>query len=100
MNKLEDLQPLFRFLEKLDNSEIVGLIFTIVCLVGVFVGWYWVCFKDGAEAWKAGIVSWNRRFGINLDWIPPFLLKVSASILLLGAIFGVFAALLATINRR
>jgi len=100
MNKLEDWQPLFRFLEKLDESDFVGLFFSIVCLVGVFAGWYWVCFKKGAEVWKAGIVSWNKRFGINLEWISPFFLKVSASILLSGALLGLFVAFLATIKKR
>src|SRR4030042_430933 len=100
MKKLEDWQPIFRFLEKLDNSDIVGLAFSTVCLVGVLAGWYWVCFRNGAEVWKAGIVSWNKRFGINLGWIPLVLLKVSASILLLGFVVGLFFALLATINRQ
>ena len=100
MGKLEDWQPLFRFLEKVDNSELVGLAFSTVCLIAVLAGWYWVCFKNGAEVWKAGIVSWNKRFGINIEWIPPFLLKVSASILLVGFVIGLFFALLATINRR
>lgn len=99
MKKLEDWQPLFRFLERLDNSEFVGLVFSIICLIAVFAGWYWVCFKNGADVWKTGIVSWNKRFGINLEWIPPFLLKASATILLLGAIFGLFVALLSNINR-
>jgi hypothetical protein len=100
MNKLEDWQPIFRFLERLDNSDFVGLVFSIVYLMGVFAGWYWVCFKDGAGIWKAGIVSWNKRFGINLEWIPPFLLKLFASLFLMGSLIGLFLALLAKINRQ
>jgi hypothetical protein len=98
MNKLENWQPLFRFLERIDNSDLAGLVFSIVYLICAFAGWYWVCYKKGAELWKARIVSWNKRFGIDFNWIPPFILKVFASILLLSGIFGVFVALLA-INR-
>jgi len=100
MNKLEDWQPLFRFLERVNKSEFVGLAFSIAYLIGVVAGWYWVCFKDGAEVWRTGIVSWNKRFGINIEWITPFLLKVVATILLLGSILGLSLALLAKINRR
>ena len=100
MSKLEDWQPLFRFLEKVDNSELVGLAFSTVCLIAVLAGWYWVCFKDGADVWKAGIVSWNKRFGINLKWIPPVALKVFATVFLFGSILGLSLALIAKINRR
>ena len=84
----------------MDNSDFVGLVFSIVYLTAVVGTWYWVCFKNGAEVWRNGIVSWNKRFGINVEWLTPFLVKVSASVLLLGGIFGFFVALLATINRR
>jgi hypothetical protein len=100
MNKLEGWQPIFRFLEKVNKSEFVGLAFSIAYLIGVVVGWYWVCFKDGADVWKAGIVSWNKRFGINLEWIPPFVLKVFATVFLFGSILGLSLALIAKINRR
>jgi hypothetical protein len=100
MGKLEDWQPIFRFLEKLDNSDFVGLAFSTVCLIGVLAGWYWVCFKNGAEVWKAGIVSWNKRFGINLEWIPPFALKIFVSVFLFGSILGLSLALLSKINRQ
>jgi hypothetical protein len=100
MNEWEKWQPLFRFLGKLDNSAFVGLIFAIICFAGAFAGWYWVLFKKGAEIWKAGIVSWNKRFGINVEWIPPLLLKIAASIILLGMLCGVFAALFAMVSGR
>jgi hypothetical protein len=100
MSKLEHWQQIFRFLEKLNKSEFVGLTFALAYLIGVVVGWYWVCFKDGADVWKAGIVSWNKRFGINLEWIPLFALKAFASVFLFGSIFGLSLVLIAKINKR
>jgi len=99
MSKLENLQPLFRFLEKVNKSELVGLAFSLAYIICVVVGWYWVCFKDGADLWKAGIVSWNKRFGINLDWIPPFALKIFATVFLVGSILGLSLVLIAKITK-
>ena len=100
MGKLEDWQPLFQFLDKVNKSEFVGLAFSIAYLIGVVMGWYWVCFKDGADVWKTGIVRWNKRFGINLEWIPPFALKIFASVFLFGSVLGLSLALLSKINRQ
>ena len=100
MNKLEDWQPIFRFLKRLDESDFVGLVFSIVYLAGVVAVWYWVCFKNGAEVWRNEVVAWNKRFGINVQWLTPFLAKVGANILLWGSIIGLFLALLSYINRQ
>lgn len=100
MSKLENWQSLLRFLEKVDKCEFVGLAFSLAYIIGVVVGWYWVCFKDGAEAWKAGIVSWHKRFGINLEWIPPFALKVFATVFLVGSILGLSLLLIAKITKH
>lgn len=69
---LEDWQPLFRFLERLDNSDLAGLVFAVFALICTCAGWYWVCFRNGADLWKAGIVSWNKQLGMNLEWVPLF----------------------------
>jgi hypothetical protein len=98
--KYRKLQPLFRILEKVDKSEFVGLCFSLAYLIGVVVGWYWVCFKDGADLWKAGIVSWNKQFGINLEWIPPFAFKVFATVFLVGSILGLYLVLIAKIAKH
>jgi hypothetical protein len=100
MSKLEGWQPIFQFLKRFNESDFVGLVFSIVYLTAVVATWYWVCFKNGAEVWRSQIVSRNKRFGINVEWLTPFLLKVGANILLLGSVIGLFLAFLATINRR
>jgi len=100
MGKLEDWQPLFRFLEKVNKSEFVGLAFAIAYLAGVVATWYWLCFKNGAEVWRNRIVTRDKRFGINSEWLTPFLVKVGANILLVGSIIGLFLALLSKINRQ
>ena len=100
MNEWEKWQSLFRFLERLDESDFVGLVFSIVYLTGVVATWYWICFKNGAEVWSNRIVSWNKRFGTNAEWFTPFMAKVSANILLLGSVIGLFLALLSYINRQ
>ncbi len=100
MNKLEDWQPTFRFFKRLNESDFVGLVFSIVYLTAVVATWYWVCFKNGAEVWRNEIVSRNRRFGFNVEWLTPFLLKVGANILLWGSLIGLFLGLLAKINRQ
>jgi hypothetical protein len=100
MNKLEDWQPIFRFLKRLDESDFVGLVFSIVYLAGVVATWYWVCFKNGAEVWRNGTVGWNKQFGINIEWLTPFLVKVGANILLFGSLIGLFLAFLAKINEQ
>jgi len=56
MSNLENWQPIFRFLEKMDENKFVGMVFSLVCLIGVFAGWYWVVLKDGANIWRAGII--------------------------------------------
>ncbi len=100
MDKLEDWQPIFRFFKGLNESDLVGLVFSIVYLTAVVATWYWVCFKNGAEIWRNGIVSRNKRFGISVEWLTPFLVKMGANVLLLGSLIGLFLALLAKINRQ
>ena len=100
LNKLEDWQPIFRFLKRFNQSDVVGLVFSIVYLTAVVAIWYWVCFKNGAEVWRNEIVSRNKRFAFNVEWLTPFLVKVGANILLWGSIIGLFLALLSNINRR
>ena len=100
MNEWEKWQPLFRFLDRLNKSDFVGLVFSIVYLTGVVAMWYWVCFKDGAEIMSNRTVAWNKRLGISNEWYTPFLAKVGANILLLGSVIGLFLALLSYINRQ
>jgi hypothetical protein len=98
MSNLENWQPIFRFLERIDENDLVGIFFSLVCLIGVFAVWYWVVLKGGANVWEAGIISWNRRLGVNVKWVTPFLLKVAATILLIGSVLGLSLALLAKIG--
>jgi hypothetical protein len=100
MDKLERWQPLFRFLKRFNQSDLVGLVFSIVYLTAVVAIWYWVCFKNGAEVWRNEIVLRNKRFGFNVEWLTPFLVKVGANILLWGSIIGLFLGLLSYINKR
>lgn len=100
MNKLEDWQPLFRFLKRLDESYLVGIAFSAVYLIGVIAAWYWVLFKDGAETWRTTIILWNRRFGVNTEWVTPFILKVSISILLIGSVVGLSMVLFTKITKQ
>lgn len=86
---LEEWQPAFRFLEKWGDSEFIGLAFAIVFLIVLVAGWYWICFKNGAEKWRARIILPNRRLlGVNSEWITPFILKCFATLMLLGSLFG------------
>ncbi len=100
MNKLEDWQPIFRLIERFSKSDFVGLVFSIAYLTGVVAMWYWVCFKNGAEVWRNEMVAWHKRFGMNVNWLTPFLVKVGVNILLFGSIIGLFLALLSNINKR
>jgi hypothetical protein len=75
MNKLEDWQPIFRFLKQFHESDFVGLVFSIIYLIGVIATWYWVCFKNGAKVWTNGVVAWHKRFGMNVRWLTPFIVK-------------------------
>ena len=100
MGKLEDWQPLFRFLDKVNKSEFVGLAFALAYLIGVVVGWYWICFKGGAGMWGDKLISLNKRFGISTWYIRPLILKVFATVFLFGSIFMLFLALLSYINRQ
>jgi hypothetical protein len=100
MDKFESWQPLFRFLKRFNQSEFVGLVFSIAYLTAVVAIWYWVCFKNSAEVWRNEIVSRNKRFGFNVEWLTPFLVKVGANILLWGSIIGLFLGLLSYINKR
>lgn len=100
MGNLGYWQPIFRLLERVDNTNIAGFVFAVFALVCTCAGWYWVCFRNGAASWKANIVSFNKRLGINFEWIPLLLLKVVASIILAGAVFALSLALCSTIKVR
>jgi len=100
MIKLEDWTAIFRFIQRFGESHLVGLVFSIVYLAGVVATWYWLCFKNGAEVWRNRILARDKRFGINSEWLTPFLVKVGANILLLGSIIGLSLVLISKINRQ
>jgi len=100
MGKLEDWAPVFRFVEKFNKSEIVGLVYLIVFVMSVIVAWYWICFKGGAGIWGDKLISLNKRFGRSTWYITPFILKVFASVFLLASLISLFIILLTKGYRR
>jgi len=100
MNKLDDWQPLFRFLRRVDDSQLVGVVFSAIYLIGVTVAWYYVCFKKGSESWRSAIVAWNKKFGVNVEWVTPFILKIGISLLFFGSILGLSLVLMTKIVQQ
>jgi hypothetical protein len=104
MSNPEDWQPVFRFLEKFDESDAVGAAFAVVYLVGVTIAWYWICFRDGAESWREAIILWNERHGLKpewiMPWVTPFLLKLGISLCLIASVIGLYMALIAKLSTR
>ena len=97
VDELERLQPLFRFLDRINSSKLVGLFFSIIFLTAVIISWYRVCFSGGDVLWKNHIISWNKRIGINAEWVTPRFLKFFMHIFLLWSIIGLSLALIANI---
>lgn len=93
---IKAVEPLTLFLSNIDSSPISGLIFATFFLTCIFFGWYWVLFKNGANTWSRDIIAYNRRFGFsgNSFMTSPITLKIVISLMLMGGILFMYAALM------
>ncbi len=73
--------------------------FAIYLLAGLW--WYYVCFKNGAIFWSAGIKSWNEtwpRFLRAPTWVySPTALRVFMCIFMVFLTFGLILALISNV---
>ena len=92
------MEPIFAFFIKLDQNEIIHLIFAVVCFLVTFVFWYWIFFKGGEKKSIEETVRWNEKLGLNTNLnsfiMKPIVSKIFIMILLIGAGFFLFIAIL------
>jgi uncharacterized membrane protein len=92
--------PVFETFTKLDNSEWIGLIFSIILSFIIICVWYWICFKDGAQRMREGIINYNRKFGIKTEnslMVSYIFLKSIVTIVLLFSIVFLYFAIASVI---
>jgi len=82
----------------MDIEKIFGLLFSFICLAASMGFWYWVWFKEGAEAWKNGMIAYSKKYGFNPNpnvfWGKPLFLKTVITFVLAFAVFSVFLSIL------
>lgn len=98
----QKIEPIFKIFVKIDTSDWVGLIFSIILLLVVVCTWYWVCFKSGAEKMRDGIISYNRKFGIKSEnslMTNYIFLKSIVTVVLLFSIVFLYYAVVSLISK-
>ncbi len=92
----EKIEPIVIFFNKLDENELVGLIFFIIIIAGFFACWFWVIFKNGAQVWQDRIIKLHKKYGLPVVpiLVSKIALKVSLTIMLLFMISGLLAVIL------
>jgi hypothetical protein len=91
----ENIEPIVIFFSKLGENELIGIIFFIIIIAGLFACWFWVIFKNGAQVWQDRIIKLHKKYGVP---VVPILvsktaLKVSLTIMLLFMISGFLAVI-------
>ena len=98
MDFFEKIEPIYSFFVKLDDNPAVGLIFAVVCFLVTFGFWYWELFKGGAQKSIEETVRWNKKLGLSTNLnsfiMQPIYSKIFVTIMLIGAAFFLFIAIL------
>ena len=97
---LKNIEPIVKFLKKINNNELIGLIFAAIFFIVLVGFWYWVCFMNGAQAWSNGMVNYYKRIGLPISkyFSSPSVLKIVITIFLLCTIVGFSAVILSLLS--
>lgn len=71
------------------KNDVVGFLFFLSILIGVLITWYRICFKGGDQRWSDSLVSYHKKFGMDLDGFDlfkPVVLRVAITIVLIAFI--------------
>jgi hypothetical protein len=95
------IEPIVTFFKKIDNNEIVGLVFGAFFFIFVIGYWYYVCFMSGAESWSEAIIKFHRkiRFPSIGILVKPIILKIVITLFMLAVLGGFYAIILSILHR-
>ncbi len=91
----QKIEPITKFFRRIDESEVIGIIFFSIWILFVTISWYWVCFMGGAQKWSDGILRFWGKFTYQ-PMSKPKVLKIFMTIFVIVSWCG-FSAVLATL---
>ena len=92
MEFIKKLEPIISFVDQIDRSEAIGLMFGFVFFLFSIFAWYWICFLGGAKVWRNGIENYYRKIKLvkiaELPIFRPIVLKIVATIYILTVVIA------------